>query len=66
MSVNGVAYVDVRSSSNHNRFKRRGHTQGTEIDDGRIRIGDAEIARCDADPNAPEMGTIEFHIEGGT
>ena len=66
MSVAGVSYVDVRSTANANRFKRRGRPQGTEIDDGRIRIADVEIARCDSDPNAPEMGTVEFFVEGGT
>jgi hypothetical protein len=66
MAVPGVRYVDVRSTANANRFKRRGRPQGAEVDDGRIHIADVEIARCDSDPNAPEMGTIEFFIEGGS
>lgn len=65
MHVAGVRYVEVRSETHANRFKRRGHLQGTEIDDGRIRIAAHEIARCDSDPNAAEMGSIDFFVEGG-
>lgn len=65
MGVPGVHYVDVRSSTHPSRFRRRGRVQGSEIDDGLIRIAETEIARCDSDPNAPEMGTIDFYVEGG-
>lgn len=66
MAVAGVRYVDVRSTANPHRFRRRGHPQGTEVDDGRIPIADSEIARCDNDPNAPELGTTVFYLEGGS
>lgn len=65
MAVPGVVWVDATPSPGGNRFTRWGAAQGTEVDDGRIRIGPLEIARCDNDPAAPDHGRIAFLLEGG-
>ena len=54
--VNAVS-VDV--------FKRWGRPETTELQDGRIGMGDQEIARLDNDPSLRENGLIEFDLEGG-
>lgn len=65
MAVPGVAWVDATPAPGGNRFTRWGAPQGSEVEDGRIRIGRLEIARCDNDPAAPDRGRIAFITEGG-
>jgi hypothetical protein len=59
MSVAGVDAVDVEV------FKRWARAATTERDDGRIIIGDQEIARLDNDPSLPENGLLDIVMEGG-
>lgn len=63
MQVKGVQWVDI--DPKNNRFQRWGQPSRGEFDEGRISIGRLEIARLDNDPNRPENGRIEFHMEGG-
>ena len=65
MDVTGVEWVDITSDRNDHHFHRWGRPQGSEVDDGRIRIDRLEIARCDNDPSAPDNGRIRFYMEGG-
>jgi hypothetical protein len=58
-SVAGVNAVSV------DVFKRWGRPAATELQDGRITMGDQEIARLDNDPSLREHGLIEFELEGG-
>lgn len=64
MAVPGVRWVDL-DPARGNRFARRGVPQGSEVADGRIPIGPAEIPRCDSDPAHPEHGAVELLLEGG-
>ena len=67
--VPGVLSVDVTPrrtpADPDNRFKRWGEPQGVEIEEGVIRVGRLEIARCDNDRNAPDNGQIRFFMRGG-
>ncbi|MDX1546322.1 MAG: putative baseplate assembly protein, partial [Rhodothermales bacterium] len=66
MDVPGVRWVEVDPAADPpGRFQRWGEAERGEITDGFIDIGRLEIARLDNDPNAPEHGKIEFHMEGG-
>src|SRR5262249_15392729 len=66
MRVPGVAWVDVSDiPPKTNRFRRLGHKADGEIAAGRIAADRLEIARLDNDPNDPENGRIDFHMEGG-
>jgi hypothetical protein len=56
MAVPGVSHVEPL------RFQRLGRASAGEIDAGRIAMARLEIARLDSDPNAPEMGRIEFEV----
>jgi hypothetical protein len=67
MDVPGVRWVEVDPSGDPPaRFQRWGELPRGEIGQGFIDIGRLEIARLDNDPNAPENGRIEFHMEGGS
>lgn len=66
MHVPGVLWVDAEDAPPKlNRFRRWGQPSYGEYGQGRISFGRLEIARLDNDPNAPEQGRIEFHMEGG-
>lgn len=66
MDVVGVRWVEVDETADPpGRFQRWGEVPRGEIDAGLIDIGRLEIALLDNDPNAPENGKIEFHMEGG-
>ena len=58
-AVPGVARADVM------RFQRWGQDARGEREAGRIPIGPLEIARLDASPVAPQLGTISFDLVGG-
>ncbi|MEX1364654.1 MAG: putative baseplate assembly protein, partial [Nannocystaceae bacterium] len=68
--VPGVRWVDATPTpppdTRRHRFKRWGRVANGELQRGRIDIGPLEIARCDNDPNLPDNGRIQFHMEGGT
>jgi hypothetical protein len=70
MAVPGVTAVDTVPSAPGerpvSRFTRWGAVQGTEFDDGRIAVGDLEIARCDSDPSTPDHGRIAFDLRSGS
>jgi hypothetical protein len=58
--VEGVESVQVET------FARWGKTHDrTGLESGVIGVGPYEIIRLDNDPNFPENGAIEFHMEGG-
>jgi hypothetical protein len=59
MAVAGVASVDVL------KLQRWGRAANQEIDLGVLRTERLEILRVDNDPNFPEMGRIEFEMDGG-
>jgi hypothetical protein len=59
MRIPGVAYVTPT------RFQRLGRSPAGEIEDGRIPMGQLEIARLDNDPNAPEHGRLQFAMDAG-
>jgi hypothetical protein len=59
VKVEGVFYVEVA------KFERWGKGPGSEIEDGVLTPGRAEIVRLDNDPNYPENGKIEFAMKGG-
>jgi hypothetical protein len=59
MSVVGVDAVSVEV------FKRWARTATTELQDGRLGIGDQEIARLDNDPSLRENGILDIAMEGG-
>lgn len=66
MEVPGVRWVEVDETADPpGRFQRWGENPRGEIAMGYIDIGRLEIAQLDNDPNAPENGKIEFHMEGG-
>jgi hypothetical protein len=66
MRVPGVAWIDTSDIPPHsNRFKRFGQKSQGETAAGRIDMDRLEIARLDNDPNDPENGRIQFHVEGG-
>lgn len=66
MSVHGVRWVDADDAPPKlNRFQRWGQPSRGESADGRILMDRLEIARLDNDPNRPENGKIEFHMQGG-
>lgn len=59
MQVPGVHWVEAA------RFQRWGELPNSEIAAGQLTIDRLEIARLDNDPNAPENGQLEIHLEGG-
>ncbi len=59
MQVPGVHWVEAA------RFQRWGELANDEIAAGQLTIDRLEIARLDHDPNAPENGQLEIHLEGG-
>jgi hypothetical protein len=59
MKVPGVAWVKPI------RFQRWGEEARNELQDGRATFDRLEIARLSNDPDAPDNGKIEFHMEGG-
>jgi hypothetical protein len=59
MKVPGVAWVQPV------RFQRWGETPRSEVQEGRISFDRLEIARLDNDPDAPDNGRLELHMEGG-
>ena len=66
MEVPGVRWVKVDPAADPpGRFQRWGERARGEIASGMIRIHPLEIARLDDDPNFPERGRIDFHMEGG-
>lgn len=66
MDVPGVRWVSVDPEADPPaRFQRWGEAPRAEIANGYIDIGRLEIAQLDNDPNEPENGKIEFHMEGG-
>jgi hypothetical protein len=66
MGVPGVRWVSVDPEADPPaRFQRWGEAPRAEIANGYIDIGRLEIAQLDNDPNKPENGKIEFHMEGG-
>ncbi len=67
MQVEGVQWVGM---SNHDgdrvgRFRRTDQPDFDHDDIGAIPIFEGEIARLDNDPNFPDFGTLQFHVEGG-
>ncbi|MFD7121775.1 putative baseplate assembly protein [Streptomyces sp. NPDC059922] len=40
-------------------------TDGTALDEGVLRLGPLEIARCDNDPDRPENGRLSIELAGG-
>jgi len=67
MQVPGVQWVDLEDAPGKpNRFRRWGRPPVDEWAQGRIDLGRLEIACLLNDANAPEMGRIEFFMEGGT
>lgn len=58
--VPGVQAVEVEEFG---RTDRPGDP--TSLEEGVIKAGKFEIIRLDSDPNYPENGAIEFHMEGG-
>lgn len=58
-AVEGVAAVEVLE------FHRWGEPPGDEIERGRVEVGPLEIARVRSDPNAPQLGVVDFVLEGG-
>jgi hypothetical protein len=66
MEVPGVRWVTLDEAGDPpGRFQRWGEKPRGEIAAGLIDIGRLEVAVLDNDPNAPENGRIEFHMEGG-
>ncbi|MCD4843352.1 MAG: baseplate J/gp47 family protein [Methanosarcinales archaeon] len=66
MKVQGVQWVDMDDRyPKRNRFRRWRQPSQGEFEDGRISMGRLEIACLDNDLNRPEMGRIEFYMEGG-
>lgn len=57
--VHGVQAIEVT------KFGRMDRQDDIELQDGVIMTGKFEIARLDSDPEHPENGSIEFHMEGG-
>ena len=47
------------------RFQRWGRPPQNELETGEISIDRLEIARLQNDPDAPQLGRIEFNMEGG-
>jgi hypothetical protein len=45
-------------------FKRWGRPAAGEIDAGLLAVAEAEVLRCDTDPNRPEHGAIAFEFPG--
>ncbi len=66
MAVPGVRWVTIDESAEpRGRFQRWGEKSRGEIAAGLIDVGRLEIVQLDNDPNAPENGKIELHMEGG-
>ena len=64
MKVPGVDWIDYGDEGGKpNRFGRRGGPSRTA--EMRLDFDRLEIARLDNDPNYPEHGKIEFHMQGG-
>ena len=59
MSVEGVTSVKAT------KFRRRGTTSTTALEDGVIEMGRLEIAQLENDRNFPERGSIEIEMGGG-
>lgn len=65
-AVPGVRWVDTSADAeNPHRFKRWARPAAYELQDGVVKMSRLEIARCDNDPSAPELGRIRFFMEGG-
>ena len=66
MEVPGVRWLDATptlpGASIEHRFKRLWAPDDGSLANGRIDIGDLEIARCDSDPNTPENGQVRFFV----
>lgn len=65
MAVPGVSWVDTRPNNSKNRFRRWSSTAPGQLATGVLSMGTLEIARCDSNPSAPELGRILFYVEGG-
>ena len=64
MKVPGVDWIDYEDEGDKpNRFGRQGGP--SRAADMRLDFDRLEIARLDNDPNYPEHGKIEFHMQGG-
>ena len=59
VEVDGVVQVVAT------RFQRWGRPAQNELETGEISIDPLEIARVQNDPDAPQLGRIEFNMEGG-
>lgn len=62
--VPGVLWVDTSTAIATNRFQRLGSTQN-ELANGKIVIGQTELARLGNIPGVLSFGNLEFHLEGG-
>jgi hypothetical protein len=60
MSIAGVRWAETRE------FRRLLAAPPGDLDRGVIEAGRVEVLRCDSDPNAPENGSIDFEVEGGS
>ena len=47
------------------RFHRLFESPNHEIENGVLPLGTDEIAQLDNDPNFPERGQLEIHVQGG-
>ena len=59
MSIEGVTSVKATT------FQRRGGTSAIPLEEGVIRMGRLEIARCENDRNYPEHGAVTVKMGGG-
>ncbi len=70
MQVPGVRWLDATptdpAASVEHRFKRLWAPDDGSLANGRVDVGDFEIARCDSDPNAPEHGQVRFYVRHRT
>ncbi|MBT2510677.1 putative baseplate assembly protein [Streptomyces sp. ISL-98] len=67
-AVQGVESVRVTRLSrlfHDNPFDHTDDTDDTALEAGVLRLGPLEIARCDNDPDRPEMGRLSIELGGG-
>lgn len=64
MQVSGVAWMGI-DVVRGGKFQRWGEVSRGEVETGVIEMGRLEVPRLDNDPSNPEMGRIDFVMDGG-
>ncbi|MCW5983245.1 MAG: hypothetical protein KIT09_34460 [Bryobacteraceae bacterium] len=60
-----ITAVDGVRSARVTKLQRFGKSDSGELAAGSVRVGRAEVIRCDNDPNFAERGVITIQMEGG-